>query len=91
MKKLAFLATLLILGLSFTSCEGKKGDDSSDKAAATAPAAPAANDAVSISTITLEERITQVTNGKGLMTPFKEILTEAEIKAVAEYTLSLKK
>lgn len=46
MKKLAFLATLLILGLSFTSCEGKKGDDSSDKAAATAPAAPAANDAV---------------------------------------------
>ena len=124
MKKLAFLATLLILGLSFTSCEGKKGDDSSDKAAATAPAAPAVASAeapinlegkktfetycilchgadgklglngskdLSISTITLEERITQVTNGKGLMTPFKEILTEAEIKAVAEYTLSLKK
>ena len=46
---------------------------------------------LSISTITTEERIAQVTNGKGLMTPFKEILTEAEIKAVVEYTESLKK
>lgn len=128
MKKLTFLAALFILGLSFTSCQGKKADDSSDKAAASAPAAPAATDAVaaaevpvnaegkkifetycmlchgmdgklglngskdlSISTISLPERITQVTNGKGLMTPFKEILTEAEIKAVAGYTMSLKK
>ena len=46
---------------------------------------------LSISTITLEERLTQVTNGKGLMTPFKEILTEQEIKDVVEYTFSLKK
>jgi cytochrome c6 len=46
---------------------------------------------LTISTITLPERITQVTNGKGVMTPFKDILTEDEIKAVAEYTVSLKK
>jgi cytochrome c6 len=46
---------------------------------------------LSISVRPIEERIAQVTNGKGLMTPFKDILTEAEIKAVAEYTLTLKK
>lgn len=46
---------------------------------------------LTISTITTEERIIQVTNGKGLMTPFKEILTEAEIKAVVSYTETLKK
>jgi cytochrome c6 len=45
---------------------------------------------LSVSTVTLEERINQVTNGKNTMTPFKDILTEAEIKAVCEYTLSLK-
>ncbi|MEP7323171.1 MAG: cytochrome c [Saprospiraceae bacterium] len=46
---------------------------------------------LTISVISLDERITQVTNGKGVMTPFKDILTEDEIKAVAEYTVSLKK
>ncbi|MEP7268892.1 MAG: cytochrome c [Saprospiraceae bacterium] len=45
---------------------------------------------LSISIITLEERINQVTNGKGQMTPFKDILTADEIKSVAEYTQSLK-
>ena len=46
---------------------------------------------LSISVRPIDERIAQVTNGKGLMTPFKDILTEAEIKAVAECTLTLKK
>jgi mono/diheme cytochrome c family protein len=45
---------------------------------------------LSISVLPLEERINQVTNGKNLMTPFKGILSPEEIKAVAEYTLSLK-
>ena len=45
---------------------------------------------LTLSTITLEERINQVTNGKGTMTPFKGVLTEAEIKDVAEYAQSLK-
>ncbi len=45
---------------------------------------------LSKSTITLDQRITQITNGKNLMTPFKGILSEKEIAAVAEYTMSLK-
>jgi cytochrome c6 len=45
---------------------------------------------LSISTLSIEEKINQVTNGKNTMTPFKDILTADEIKAVAEYTLSLK-
>lgn len=45
---------------------------------------------LSISEISMEERINQVTNGKGLMTPFKGILTDEQISQVAEYTLGLK-
>lgn len=44
---------------------------------------------LTISTLTLEERINIITNGKKLMTPFNEILTPEEIKAVAEYTQTL--
>ncbi len=46
-------------------------------------------------TISLAERIDIVTNGrqgeKGVMTAFGDILTEAEIKAVAEYTMTFNK
>ena len=45
---------------------------------------------LTVSEISMEERINQVTNGKGLMTPFKDILTEEQIQQVAEYTVSLK-
>lgn len=45
---------------------------------------------LSISEIPLEERITQVTEGKNLMTPFKGILSEEQIQAVSEYTMTLK-
>lgn len=41
------------------------------------------------STLTLEERLNIIANGKKLMTPFNEILTPEEIKAVAEYTQTL--
>lgn len=44
---------------------------------------------LSVSVLPLDERINQITNGKNLMTPFKGILSEKEIKAVAEYTLQL--
>lgn len=44
---------------------------------------------LSASILTLEERINIITNGKKLMTPFNEILTPEEIKAVAEYTQKL--
>lgn len=45
---------------------------------------------LSASILTLEERINIITNGKKLMTPFNEILTTEEIRAVAEYTQTLK-
>ena len=43
------------------------------------------------SLLTPEERINVITNGRKLMTPFNEILSADEIKAVAEYTQTLKK
>jgi cytochrome c6 len=42
------------------------------------------------SALSLEERIAQITNGKNLMIPYRDVLSAAEIKAVAEYTLGLK-
>lgn len=41
------------------------------------------------STLPLEQRIQQITHGKGLMTPYAGILTPEEIEAVARYTLTL--
>ncbi|MBK7935583.1 MAG: cytochrome c [Lewinellaceae bacterium] len=46
---------------------------------------------LSASILTPEERINIITNGRKLMTPFNEILSADEIKAVAEYTQTLKK
>lgn len=43
------------------------------------------------STLSIDEKILQVTNGKGLMTPFKNILTETEIKQVVDYVQTMKK
>ena len=43
------------------------------------------------STLEIAERKTIITNGKGLMTPFKEVLSEEEINAVAAYTMELTK
>lgn len=40
---------------------------------------------LSISEIDMEERINQITNGKGMMTPYKDILTKEQIQSVAEY------
>ena len=45
---------------------------------------------LSASTISLEERINQITNGKGLMTPYKDILSEEQILAVATYIEELR-
>ncbi len=45
---------------------------------------------LSMSKLPIEERINVITNGRKLMQPWKSILSEEEIKAVAEYTLSLK-
>ncbi len=42
------------------------------------------------STLSVDDRIALVTKGKGLMPPQEAILSAAEIKAVAEYTMTLK-
>ncbi|MCC6723085.1 MAG: cytochrome c [Saprospiraceae bacterium] len=42
------------------------------------------------SVLPVEERINVITNGRKAMTPFKDLLTPEKIKAVAEYTLTLK-
>lgn len=42
------------------------------------------------SPLSLEERIAIVTNGKGAMAAYGAILSKEDIKAVSEYTLSLK-
>lgn len=46
---------------------------------------------LSVSILSLDERILVVTNGRGTMQAWKSILSEAEIKAVAEYTIGLRK
>ena len=43
------------------------------------------------STLSLEERVLVITNGRNMMTPFKGMLDEEEIKAVAAYTMELSK
>lgn len=43
------------------------------------------------STLTLDERVAVITNGRNLMTPYKGILTEDQIKNVAAYTMELTK
>ncbi len=45
---------------------------------------------LTVSTLTLNERMAIIQNGKGLMTAFGEILTLEEVYAVANYTLDLK-
>ena len=42
------------------------------------------------STLNMDERILLIKNGRKTMTPFKTMLKEKEIKAVAEYTFTLK-
>lgn len=46
---------------------------------------------LSASVLSMEDRIDQITNGKGLMTPYKDILSAGQIKSVAEYLDELKK
>lgn len=43
------------------------------------------------STLTVEERILVIANGKNSMTPFKGLLSEKDIAAVAAYTMTLSK
>ena len=42
------------------------------------------------SELSMEERVEVISNGRNTMTPFKDLLSPEKIKAVAEYTLTLK-
>ncbi len=42
---------------------------------------------LNLSVLTLEERVEIITNGKKVMTPFKGVLSEKQIAAVAQYTI----
>lgn len=42
------------------------------------------------SELTVEGRIEIITKGKGQMMPYKNLLSEEEIKAIAEYTMTFK-
>ena len=46
---------------------------------------------LTVSTISMPERVAQVYHGKGLMTPFKGLMTDAEIVAVSKYIEELRK
>ena len=46
---------------------------------------------LTVTELTLEEKIEVITNGRNLMTPFEGLLSEEKIKAVAEYIAELKK
>jgi len=61
-------------------CHGSKGNMGS-------------NGAFNLTTseLSVDERIAVIKKGRGVMTPFEGVLKEDEIKAVAEYTLTLKK
>ena len=43
------------------------------------------------SILLVEERVILIREGKGLMTPYKGLLSEEEIRAVAEFSLTLTK
>jgi cytochrome c6 len=45
---------------------------------------------LTVSELDLNERIAMVTKGKGVMMAFENILSLSEIKAVAEYSMTLK-
>lgn len=66
--------------LNCVVCHGVNGD----------MGASGAHDLTS-STLNLEERIQVIANGRNTMTPFKNLLSEEKIKAVAEYSMTLKK
>lgn len=45
---------------------------------------------LTVSELTIEERVALMKNGKNLMTPFEGILTEEEMHKIATYAMTLK-
>ena len=46
---------------------------------------------ISVSQMTMDDRVELITHGRNLMTPFQGILTDQEIRDVAAYSMSLTK
>jgi len=46
---------------------------------------------LALSTLSIEERIALIKNGKGAMTPFKKVLSKEEIARVAKYSKTFSK
>jgi cytochrome c6 len=46
---------------------------------------------ITLSTLNIAERVAHIANGKGIMPPFKDVLSPEELQAVAEYVESLRK
>ena len=103
MKKITFLSSIIFFvfacgGGSDTSevsadalAKGKETFDKLCVACHGSDGEMSLNDAkkFSESTLSMEERILVITNGKNMMTPYKTILSEQEIKDVAAYTVEL--
>ena len=45
---------------------------------------------LTLSVLSVEERIALMKSGKGLMTPFEGIITEEEMRSIASYAVTLK-
>ena len=45
---------------------------------------------LTVSPLTVDQRVEVITNGRNAMTPFKTLLPPSKIRALAEYTMQLK-
>ena len=101
MKLISGIATALILMVSIYACGGESGTKKIDASkifklncqlchGANGKLGANGSKNLQISPLTMDERISVITNGKGTMMPYKDVLSKEEIKAIAEYTFKLK-
>ena len=93
------MAALFILGIYLAACGSKDKDLETGEQVYTQYCAlchgpdgklemNGAKD-ITISELTLEDRMTLIKEGRNLMTPFNGILNDDEIRAVAKYSMTL--
>jgi len=103
-RKIIYIVPLL---LAFTACGGgndktpePKGDAAGRKLYSSKCSSCHGSDGkqgvggakdLSVSTLTMDQRIQIITNGKGMMPGYASVMSGEEIQAVAEYTATLKK
>lgn len=102
-KRISYTTVFFLLGALLFSCGGKKPADPKELGASVyrskcqpchgadgAQGIGGAKD-LGASVLSLDEKILVITNGRGVMPGYKSTLSTEEIKAVAEYTATLKK